>query len=301
MHILLLSLIPPFLFALSNHLDKYIVSRNFKSGGGIGTLTIYSSLFGILAMGAIFAFNHAVFAISGIEIIAIATSGILSILGILLYLYALNTSNVSSVVPLFQLVPLFSLVLGFFLLKETLSFVQINGGLIIACGSILISFEKTEKIKFKHKAFWLMFCSSLLMSLSAITFKIIAIRTDYWTTAFWSYAGTFIVGLIFFICIKKWRAEFLHSIKGNAKLNFLNITNEIVNAGGALIMAYATLLAPVALIQFVGGIQPLFILAIGVLIAVFIPAHKTEHLSGREIAYKLIAIFIMLLGLALIY
>ncbi len=301
MNLLLLSLIPPFVFALSNHLDKYIVSRYF-SNGGTGTLIIYSSFFGILALPIIFVFHPAVFSISLMSALAVMLSGICSILGVLLYLYALNRGNVSSVAPLFQLVPLFTLILGFFILNETLLPIQILGGLLILAGSIGLSIERAEKVTFKQGVFWLMSGASLLMSLSAIIFKVVAIRTDYWTTAFWSYAGTVLIGLIFFIFIASWRSEFLGSLCTDRKIIFvLNILNEIVNAVGALVMAYATLLAPVALIQFVSGTQPLFVLVIGILLAFFLPFYKTEHLSSKDIIYKFFAIFVIFIGLLFIY
>jgi drug/metabolite transporter (DMT)-like permease len=300
MNIYLFALIPPFLFAITNYIDKFIITKYFKEGG-IGSLMIFSSIISIIALPVIYFIQPDILRITNIEKLVIIGSGILSLLGILLYLYAINEKDVSSVVPLFQLIPVFSLIFGWLVLKESLNIYQIIGGFLIIGGSIFLSKEPNEKIRFKNKVVWLMFFASLLISLSGLLFKIVAMETDYWTTAFWSYVGALILSIIFFMCIKSWRKEFLHTIvHSGKKIIGLNMLNEIVNALGFFTLTYATLLAPLAVVYFINGIQSLFVLIIGLLLTLMFPMTFQENIERKNVLRKLLCIAVMMLGLACI-
>ena len=152
----LIALIPPALWSATNHLDKYLISKYFK-GSGVGALMVFSSLIGVFLLPIIIILHPEVLSIS-LNSILIAINGFLYILAVLPYFYALQKDEASICVPLFQLIPVFSYVLAYFILGETLTNNQILGGLLVVAGAIGISLDLSnkKKIKFKKEVFWLM-------------------------------------------------------------------------------------------------------------------------------------------------
>ena len=135
-----IALAAPALWAISNHFDKYLLAKYIKQGG-TGALIIFSSLIGLVIAGLIVAFDTSVLSIPFGHALLLILGGVIYILAILLYLYALHRDETSIVVPLWQLIPVFSYVLAYFVLGERLTSIQIMGSLLIIAGSVLISLE----------------------------------------------------------------------------------------------------------------------------------------------------------------
>jgi len=49
----LIALVPPALWAITNHFDKYLLSKYFK-GGGVGALMVFSSIIGVCLLPVIY-------------------------------------------------------------------------------------------------------------------------------------------------------------------------------------------------------------------------------------------------------
>src|ERR1700754_1264366 len=99
----------PILWAISVHLDKYLVERYFKDADVI-VLLIFTALMGLVLMPIIAWFEPGVFQ--------------LDMKSITFYLRALQGHDASLVAPFFQSSPLFGYVLAYLVLGETLSLRQ---------------------------------------------------------------------------------------------------------------------------------------------------------------------------------
>src|SRR3989338_3001237 len=137
MNWILIAMFAPFLWAGSTFIDKFLISKYFRSG--VGTLVLYSSFIGLPVAFLIFLFKPSVVSISVTTAIFIIVNSFLFILYLFPYLKALSKADTSIVVPIFQTIPVFSYILAFFVLGETLSRMQIIGSLIIIFGAIGIS------------------------------------------------------------------------------------------------------------------------------------------------------------------
>lgn len=295
---ILLSLLPPALWSFTNHFDKYLISKYIK-GGGVGALMVFSSIIGILLLPFIYFIQPSVITNFKPEYLIISISGIFYLLATLPYFYALTRDDASIAVPLFQMVPVFSFVLGFIFLGETLTIKQFIGGLVVLIGAIFISvnFSSNKKPRIKKDVFLLMALSSFLFALNFIVFKYFAVQSDFLTTSFWEYIGFGLFALFILIFIKSYRREFLSILKENrATVLTLNGINEIVNIMAKIAFNFASLLVPVTLVWIVNGTQPFFVFIYGVLITVFFPKIAKEDISRKMIMQKLIAIAIMFVG-----
>jgi hypothetical protein len=79
----------------------------------------------------------------------------------------------------------------------------------------------------------------------------------------------------------------------------LNGLNEIFNIVAKMIVNFATLLAPLALVWTVNNLQPFFVLLIGILLTKFFPNFNQEKIDKKTIIQKIFAIILMFTGVLL--
>lgn len=291
---LAVALVPPAIFAVSNYLDKYLLSTYFKDQGN-GALIIFSSLIGLVALPFILFFEGGVLALSASTAALTAFAGALYVVALLPYFSALREDDASMVVPLWQLIPVFGYLLGYAILGESLSPWQIAAGVLVLAGSFLLSLDlQATKFSVKWRPLLLMALSSVLMALNSVAFKFFALDASYWVTSFWSYVGLLAVGVFFLLVFPVSRRQFADVFRSNSTGALgLNALNEVVNIIGMFILNYALLLAPVVFIFLAGSVQPLFVLVYGVVLTLLFPKVIAENLTRTVVVQKVIAILTM--------
>ncbi|MBP7927814.1 EamA family transporter [Patescibacteria group bacterium] len=296
----LIALIAPAMWSVTNYLDKYLLSKYVK-GGGVGALLIFSSLIGLFLLPLMYVFNPNVFNLAPSTAFLITLNAFFYLLAVLPYFHALQLGEASYVVPLFQLTPVLTFILSYFLLGETLTQLQMIGGGLIMLGAVGLSLELSDstskKVTFRKNVFLLMLLSSFLFSVNFTVFKFFALDASFWTTSFWEYVGFVIFAAILLVFVKKYRLEFLSMLKEN-KIPILGLNgfNELVNIVAKVSFNFATLLAPVTIVTLVNGFQPLFIFIYGVFLTVFFPHIVKENIAKKYLIQKIGAITIMLVG-----
>jgi drug/metabolite transporter (DMT)-like permease len=290
----------PVLWAISVHLDKYLVERFFKESN-VAVLLVFTALVGVLLLPFIWYYEPNVTSPSAGSIALIILAGIFYMTAMLLYLQALQSEEASVVAPFFQAGPLFGYVLAYFVLGETLSPRQMAGGALIIVGALIVSIRFGQSMKmFKARLALLMLACGFIMALSGLIFKVFAIRVEFWTTTFWMFVGEGLFGVAL-LMIPSHRRQFIALVRANtAALLSINASNELINLGGGLGNRYALLFAPLSIVQAIGSTTTLFVFAFGVVLSVFFPGFGRENLSGRELAQKGMAAIIVAIGVALV-
>lgn len=298
----LIALINPIAHAFVNHLDKYLISKYLK-GGSVGTLILFSSLFAVVTLPIIWIIHPSVFeTITFARALTLMINGAALVVAIICYLYALDYDEASYVAPFFQLVPIFSFLLGYAILGETLLTNQILAATLIVGGSAILSVEfKQGKARIKKQLVVLMLGSSFFYAINAVIFKSIAAHQGFLDSLFWDMAGKVVFGIVLFLWVKSYREQFISLLKSNRfTIISLNIINELLAIIGEVSLVLAVLLAPVVLVQSVGGLQPMFVFIIGILITMFFPKFGRENLGVRDLVQKFIAIVIITAGVYLL-
>ena len=290
----------PVLWAASTHLDKYLVERFFKHSD-VAVLVVFTALIGVLALPLIASYEPTIGHYDIGSIALIVLSGILYMGAMLFYLRALQTEEASVVSPFFQAAPLFGYVLGYVVLGETLSPLQMAGGGLILAGTLIVSVRFDENFRvFKLRLALLMLACGLALALSALIFKIFALQVDFWATTFWMFVGEAVFGLAL-LMIPAYLRQFLAVLQANTRaLLTISGSNELINLGGALGSRYALLFAPLSIVQAIGGTTTLFVFAFGVAVSVLWPRLARETLSLRELLQKGAAALCVAVGVALI-
>ncbi len=294
----LIALITPLAHAAVNHLDKYLISKYLK-GGEVGSLVLFSALFAVVALPFIGWLTPEAFSVSSRDALLLIINGALLVLAYICYFYALNQDEASFVIPLFQLVPVFGFAVGYFVLGETISPRQLLGSALVIAGAVILSLQLNHKrIHFKRSVLWLMAISSLLYAINGVLFKFVAqTQQQFWPSVFWDFAGKVIIGLALFALVGSYRRQFLTVLRENkTSILGLNALNELLALLGEGAAVFAVLLAPVVLVQVVGGLQPLFVFLYGIVLTVLFPKAVHESLAPRDLGHKILGITTIILG-----
>ena len=296
-----IALIGPALWALVNHIDKYIISKYF-TGKGVGSLVLFTSLSGLIISFFILVFGFSHLSIGVISTIVIGINGAILVAAFIPYLHALENEEASWASSIYQLIPVFGYVLALIFLHEYLSATQIFASLLVIIGAVAISLDFSQKIKFKAKPFLLMVLSSFMIAVNALIFKIIALDQNFWGTAFWEYIGGAVFGLLLFSLIPLYRSQFIATIqKAKTAVLTVNLVSEFLNIAAKLAANFASLLAPLALVWVVNGFQPLIVFIYGIILTLFLPMFGKEDISRKTVIKKLSAMAVMLAGIYLLF
>lgn len=296
---LLFALSAPVLWAISTHLDKYLVERYFKNTG-VAVLLVFTALVGVLLLPVIWWYRPDALSLPWPHALAVAGAGILYLAGLWFYLAALQGAEASVVAPMFQGTALFGYALGYFALGETLTATQTIGALLIIAGAVLLSAGPRKSARLKIRVVGLMLVCTFVLALSSLIFKAIAIRDEFWTTTFWMFVGEAGFGIAL-IAAPTYRATFVQLLRMSpAAVLSINAANELMNLAGGLGSRYALLLAPISLVQAVGSTTTLFVFLFGVVITLFVPRLGAEDLSRRSLVRKGFAAVVVTIGVVLI-
>jgi drug/metabolite transporter (DMT)-like permease len=290
----------PVLWAISFHLDKYLVDRYFKDSH-VATLMIFTALVGLLMLPFILFYHPEVFKLGWQSASVIILSGVLYMGAMIFYLQALQSEEASVVAPFFQAAPLFGFALAYLVLGEVLTGAQLWGGSLIIAGTVLLSLRfGRDKAKIKPRLVLLMLACALLLALSSVIFKFFAVQDEFWVTTFWTYAGEALFGFVL-LAIPKYHKDFFSMLRSNtAAVLGVNGANELINLGGGLGTRFALLLAPLSLVQAIGSTTTLFVFVFGVLLTLLFPRLGKEDLSAKSLIQKALSAILIVGGVLLI-
>jgi hypothetical protein len=153
----------------------------------------------------------------------------------------------------------------------------------------------------KAEVLALMLLASLLNALNWLLFKFVAIRENFWVSSFWEYAGFVTIGIFMLVGVTSYRREFMLVLQ-QSKFNILGLValNETVSLAAKIATNLASLLAPIALIATVHGLQPFFVFIYGVLLTLYLPRFGSERLGTKIVLQKVMAMALMIAGTSLL-
>ncbi len=293
-----IALIGPLFYAFTNHIDKYLLSKYFKEGG-VGTLLIFSSLATALALPFLYFLSPDVFSIGLANMALMFLVGVLYTGVLFFYLKALEDDEASVAIVFYQLVPVFAYVLGYFILGELLSQTELLAMAIIILGASIISFEMDTENGFvlRKKTITYMLIAALCWAAASVLFKFVALEENVWRTLFWEHLALTVIGIILLYGVKSYREHFVQAFTTNSKaILSLNVTSEVLYMLGNIALSYAYLLAPVALVLLADSFQPIFVLAIGIILTMFFPQIASEKIEAKHLWQKVFAVIITCIG-----
>lgn len=287
------SILAALIWAVVNTVDKYILTKWIRTPL---VPVIIVGLIGLVASVVVY-FVYGFAPLSNLNVFLALVAGIFYILMTVFYFKALKIGEVSKVVPLFYLSPLFILIFAGVFLGEIFTPLKYGGIFLLTIGAILISSDNPLKIR-PTKAFWWMLLATISIAINALLTKHLLNFADYWTIFAWTRIGA-IIGMIPIAYL--YLPELIATVKEHGKRVVVVIsTNETLNLLGVLFITIATSIGYVTLVNALSSVQPFFVLLFAVLLSIFYPSILKEELSKSIISLKILAIVLMFIGAILV-
>ncbi len=289
----------PVLWAASTHIDKFLVDRYFQNSD-TAVLMIFTALIGVVMLPFIALLAPQTFSQDIQSVLVMTLFGLLYMGAMLFYLRAIQSEEASVIAPLFQISTVCTLFLAYLLLGEVPGWRQIAGIALIVASVVSLTVGAGGRGRpIRRRTIALMTCSTFVVALSSVLFKYFAVRSDYWSTTFWTFVGEAIFGAGI-LAVPSYRRQFATLLRTNTlALLSINGANELINIGGGLGVRFASLLAPVAVVSAVSSMTTLFVFAFGALLSCFAPAIAREDLSRNNLLRKGFAAAVAATGVVL--
>lgn len=302
---ILICIAAAFISASTNHIDKYLISKTVKNAD-YRSLIIVSTIIAGGIMTLIYAFVCQFdfsFDLPGIAILLLNST--IYTIALTFWFKAISRDDVTIVVIMLQLIPVFMLFIAPLLLPaDSITIIQLLGGLIITSAAILITYEPAKR-KFDRKKLVTLAIMTLTSAMCA-TWYILERRVnldhDFNKTILWTNITLCLVGIFIYICMKSYRQAFHKMLKSNGtKVIGLNLINEVLNSFDAVLETFAGTMTSVSLVSFTTqGVQPFAVMILGALLTKLSPKIEKENVAKKEIAKRVFAAVLCLVGLACI-
>jgi len=216
------------------------------------------------------------------------------------YFKALQITDASRVVPLYQFTPFFALVFAYLFLHESLSYKALIALVLLVLGGFIISIEKVEGVFRLSKALLYMLCACILYALYLTLSRYVYLHVSYFTGMAWQTIGGFI-SVAPLLLVHKTRHDVRQVVTTMSnKIKSLFFTMEALNLLAILSVQLALVSGPAALVGALGGIQPLYILVLTALVSTWLPKILKEDTAWRTLAHKSFAVILIIAGVALV-
>ncbi len=220
------------------------------------------------------------------------------------YLIALKHDEASIVIVFYQLVPVFAYMLGYLILGERLTKLQLIAMALVILGTTIISFEIDidNNFKLRRKVILPMIAAAFFWAAGGTVFKMVALEENVVRSLFWEHFTLTIAGIIILTMIRSYREDFFLAIKNSSKtiLSF-NLLNEALYVLGNIIFSFAYVMAPVSLVLLTDSFQPIFVLAIGIFLTIFFKKITVEKIQAKHLWQKIFAIIVTGIGTYLLF
>ncbi|CCB64939.1 MULTISPECIES: EamA family transporter [unclassified Hyphomicrobium] len=293
----LFALSGPLLWAISTHLDKYLLDQYFKDIHPAVSLA-FTGLVNVAALPIFLLIDPRILNVDLRTAAVMTLSGGMLMSAILFYLMALKYNEASVVAPFFQASPLFGMALAFGVLGEQLTGMQLLGSLLTIAGALVVATVGAGRPH--HGLAALMLLCAAMAALSSLIFKIFSVAGNFWPTTFWMFFGEAIFGCCL-LFVGTFRRELVQMVRANARAVVgINLVNETVNLLGSLGMRYALMIAPLSIVQAISSTTSVFVFIIGVALSLIAPQWGREDLSRPELERKAAAAGLVGVGVTLI-
>lgn len=284
------ALLAPAFWALNNLFIKFLITNRFRN--------YFPLIFTVIAMDVIFALMVPVFVpvtFSYPFSLCALLAGLLPLVAFWFYSKALFSEEVSRVVTLFQLIPVFVAILSAAFLGEALGVQRYFGIALIVVASVLVSHRTAGGRSFSGVLkFMLPF--GAIIAVYTISDKVLLGYLDFWSLFFWNVIGTF-CGASSLLSLPRLRSEVLKTLSVVGKKAVITtFVGEGLYVVGTICSLIALSLADASLSSSLFGLQPFYVLFYTLALSLFLPRVLREDIGRSTLLLKVSAVALMFLG-----
>ena len=292
----LFALLAPILFAFGNVIDKFALTKKLRDPFSYNIITIFIGIIPTILVPLFLPISFEWQYLLGI------LYGVIFSVIYVLYNKAMMEGEVSRMVSIMYMIPVFTMVLSTIFLQEYLSLenypIKYFGVILLVISAILVSYKK-EKRK-KH----LVLSPIIIMLIYAfgsasmkVLSKYVLNFIDYWSFFFWGLIGNLIGAFILLITISHVRKNFVKDILRIDKRTWsLLFLTDFFNYAAYLVLFIAISLGFVSLVMGVASIQPMIVFIFVLFLSLYKPHHLKEEITKSIILLKALAVILIFVG-----
>jgi len=281
-----------FFWALQNIGDKYILGNKIKNPY---VYLVWFSLTGIFVL-VVIPFISLDLPSGSIWLWLILASAVY-FYGGMPYVKAMQIEEPTRINVWWNLIPLFSLLIGWSLFDEKFTVLQLVAFAVLLTGAVIASIHARGKKIVFSKAVWYMVVSSLCFAVYGVLFHHIMNSISFLSGFVCTHL--FMSGFATTLLLSKgFRRDFVRESKSlNKYLLIVILLITLVGHLGALFNQWALSFSSAALVFAMEGSQVIFVFVMATLISFFAPKILKEELDKRNMLLKLVAIVLMIAGI----
>jgi len=293
----ILAILSAVIFAVSNILEKFVIEKKIKN---FLTLFITGSFIRIIMVAILAIFVP----LSGISLTSILFSVLAGCLAGLTFIFiykALVKEDVSRVVAIYHIFPIFVAILAFIFLKEKISLIKGVAICITVLGAILISLKReklSQKIKLR-KVFLIVLIAVLAESFLEVIDKYVLEQINLWQLFIIGYSAEFFIALFIFLFSKKLKQE-TREIFANHRLCLTVLGIHLIYFSASICFLFAAVFGPITYVSAITSSQPLFVFIFTLILSLYYPHILEERLDRRTVLIKTISIILIVTGILII-
>lgn len=298
----LLALVPPMFYAISNLVDK-VVSHGDNEDNNSLAIIVMGTLFDLIVAVPI---GVVCFLLTGTLLPGADTfwplfmNGSIFILASWLFMQSIKVEDSSKVAAIFQTIPAFGIFMGFYGLNENLHWLVILGIIFLMVGGFVLSFTK-GRMSLRVLAMMFVACMCYAVNdfviakygrevmlasgdVASLKEALPAIMADL--------LGKTFFGMIPLLS-RRVRASFSLGFKTKFKLV---AASSVTYTMGDVSFDIAKILAPLAIVQALCCLQPLFVLIGATGLTIFCKGFPKEDIGTGSLVSKFLGISLMVVG-----
>ncbi len=286
-------LIAELIWAFTSLFDKIILSKGHIKNPFV--FVVFNGLMNILLIFLLPFFDFE--PLSTLDLFIALTAGLFLTFGVVFYYKAVQYEEISRVLMLWQLIPIFVLIMSFLFLGEIMTKNNFIGFLFLFVAGLVVSYKNVNgKLKLS-KAFYLMLGSTLFLSVFYVMSKHIYGVTSFWSAFMWLRVAAF--SGVFVLFIPSIRKQFITTMKNmESGIKGLLGFKMLIDFSAFIFLGFAILKGPVSLISALGSATaPIFIFIITLFTSLYLPHVVKEIIDKKSILTKIAAIILIIAGI----
>ena len=284
------SLLAAMLWAIVNVTDKYTMDK-LVTNPMIPVLIL--GLVQLITAVSIYCFYGYAF-VTSIDLTLAFLAGLFYVATMFFYYQAIKKDEISKLIPLYYLAPVFILLIAQFMMNENLFHNQYWGIGFLVSGAILISLPTPFKLRFNEGAGY-MLLAAFFYALNQVLTKYLLKENDFWSVFAYVRIGIFLSLLPLFYWVLIYKTDSYRNVSYQAY--GIMVSNQLLNIAGVFAITVALTQGYVTLVNALASVQPFFVLILTTALGIMLPNIIKESMSSSALIKKFLAIALIFIGM----
>lgn len=283
--------------SIGNIIDSHLLSKKMPSLTSFLIPMGFTQLIAAIILLAVFPFpNNA----GASHILVTIGAAIVNSCSFIIILNNLRKNEVSRVIPVASVGPIFVALLSIPILSETLGYWQWLAVILTVAGAVLISLQRNRgdgKTKLQ-KSFFLLLLAALMSATASIGFKYGLKTMSFWNV--YGISGSCVGSVVLLYSLRKANLLELKNLSQRTQKLGLVVGDQCIGIISAVVAFKAMGMGPVSLVNALLNTRPVFVFIFSLALSRFLPNIINEPINKSTALLKFLSIILMTVGIVII-